>query len=276
MATEIVAKVTKASGELEAFDEEKLRSSLLRSGAPAAAAERVLNRIRPRLRSGIETRSIHEGAHALLLEEGRPWADRYDLKRAIFDLGPSGFPFEKYVAALLDRAGNRCELNQIIPGRCVTHEVDIVSTSPTESAWIECKFHNLAGMKTDVKVTLYCYARFLDLKAGPRGGTNRAFRIITNTKFTTDAIRYANCVGLRLTGWNTPESRPLQALIEESGLYPITCLSALKPGQKRKLLERGIALVSELRDSPRSLRGLGLDRARTMAVLAEADALITG
>jgi hypothetical protein len=124
-----------------------------------------------------------------------------------------------------------------------------------------------------VKVALYCYARFLDLKAGPRGDPKKNFWIVTNTKFTSDAIQYANCSGMRLTGWNYPADRPLQAFIEASGSYPVTCLSALKPGQKRKLLERGVALVSEIREAPSALRGLGLGRGDVAAVVAEADAL---
>jgi len=273
MPPEGIDNVKKASGELEEFDAEKLRSSLLRAGTPPPTAERVLRRLRPQLQSGIETRSIHEGVHALLLEEGRPWADRYALKRAILDLGPSGFPFEKYVASLLKRAGFECAMNRTIEGKCVSHEVDIVATSEAESAWIECKFHNTLGMKSDVKVALYCFARFLDLRAGPQGDAGRTFRVITNTKFTSDAIQYATCAGLRLTGWNYPAERPLQAWIEESGLYPLTCLSSLKPGQKRRLLERGVALVSEIINSPARLRGLGLNPAQISVVLAEAETL---
>jgi len=261
--------VVKASGELEAFKREKLYTSVLKTGVPPPTAELVLTKIRSRIHSGIATSAIHREVHALLLEEGRRYADRYQLKRAIMDLGPSGFPFEKYIASILRSTGYLCTVNQIVPGKCVDHEVDVIVSNPNESAWIECKFHNLPGTKTDLKVSLYCYARFLDLRSGPQSDLNRLFWIITNTKFTTQAIQYAKCMGMRLTGWNFPPERPLQALIEGSEMYPITCLSALKSGHKQKLLRLGISSTSEVRDSPNILRKIGLTHLQAAGVLDE-------
>lgn len=268
-----VSKVIKASGETEPYDDRKFLSSLLRAGVPEDSATRVASEVRPRLRGAVDTGEIHRSAHQLLLREGARYAGRYQLKRAMLELGPSGFPFEKFLSGVLRHHGYTCTLNSIVPGRCVSHEIDLIATDPAGSAWVECKYHNHPGMKTDVKTALYCYARYLDLQDGPRSVPGRAFWIFTNTKFTSEALKYGECVSMKLTGWNYPPKRPLQSLIESARLYPVTCLSSLKPEQQQRLLASGTTLISELRDDPALLRGLRLAPDAVARVQAEIEAL---
>lgn len=266
--------IRKASGEVEAFQPEKLRRSLLQSGAPVSTVDSVLRDLLPKIRSGMTTEDVYTRAHRLLGQEAVIFGDRYRLKRAIMELGPSGFPFEKYVAALIRHTGKEVTLNQTIQGKCVTHEVDVIVREENGTGWTECKFHNQPGSKTDIKTALYCYARYLDLREGPLGNPEDTFRVVTNTKFSSDAIKYAECMGMQLMGWNYPTSRPFQKLVEDSGLYPITCLTTLKSKKIQSLLRLGVALISELPTSQSILDEAGLSRREITSTLAEAEMIM--
>lgn len=54
-------------------------------------------------------------------------AIRYDLKRALMELGPSGYPFEKLISDLLRKFGYRTKTNLTLQGKCVSHEIDVIA-----------------------------------------------------------------------------------------------------------------------------------------------------
>src|SRR3972149_4640100 len=100
---------------------------------------------------------------------------RYSIKKAISDLGPSGYPFERYFARVLEAYGYSSELNLIVEGHCVSHEVDILARKGGGLYVIECKYHNDGGKPTDVKTALYVHSRFMDIKkAFSSGAMGRA------------------------------------------------------------------------------------------------------
>ena len=148
--------VRKSDGGLVAFSEKKLRRSLTRSGATDETADGIIASLRPRLYPGISTREIYDQAFGMLKDMMRPAAARYHLKRAILELGPSGFPFEQFIGELFRRRGYTVQTNQFITGHCVRHEVDVLATTAGEKNFIECKYHQ-AGIKCDVKVALYVH-----------------------------------------------------------------------------------------------------------------------
>ena len=80
------------------------------------------------------------------------------------ELGPSGFPFEKFVAAIIKEEGYQTEVGVIVQGACVTHEVDVVATTDHQHIMVECKYHNQQGRVNDVKIPLYIQSRFLDIE----------------------------------------------------------------------------------------------------------------
>src|SRR5688572_21304966 len=98
-------RIKKASGELSEFSDEKLKASLLRSGASEETATQVLETVREHLYEGMPTKKVYRIAFNELKKTKRPVAARYKLKRAIMELGPSGFPFEKYIAEILKAQG---------------------------------------------------------------------------------------------------------------------------------------------------------------------------
>ena len=154
--------VLKASGEKEEFDAGKVRKTCLRSGASKELADKTAREVEERAYDGITTREILS-LTLKLLEEEPETATRYDLKRAIMSLGPTGFPLEKFIAEVLQNYGYKTKVGKIIRGRCVNHEVDVVAEKDGKRYLVECKYHNASGIYTDLKVALYTHARFLDL-----------------------------------------------------------------------------------------------------------------
>lgn len=270
--------VVKANGKHEVFDPEKLRFSLLNSGATQEATEEVISHLIPALHSGMSTRDIYSHAFEILSKINRPVARSYSLRRAVMDLGPSGFPFEDFVAEILRAKGLQCVTRQTVLGGCVPHEVDVVAYNDKKLIMIEAKFHNELGTKSDLKVVLYIKARFDDLKENvfSYGGRDRKITdawLVTNTKFSSTAIHYGVCKNMTLIGWNYPEKGNLQDMIEGEKLHPVTCLTTLSDVEKKKLLTASIVLCSNVKKNPEVLRQLlGKDFDST-AVLTEINEL---
>lgn len=268
--------VTKANGESVPYDEMQLRRSLQRAGASADVSARIASEVRPLLHKGITTRELYGMAFRLLHRHSHHMAARYRLKRAILDLGPSGFPFERFVARILEHDGYRTEVGVILQGRCVQHEVDVVAERGDQHFLVECKYHNTPGRVCDVKVPLYIRSRFVDIverrQAEPGNGhTFHQGWLVTNTRFTGDALQYGECAGLRMIGWDQPEKGSLKHRIDRSGLYPLTCLSTLTQVEKERLLARGLVLAADVRKEPEILSAALVRQQRLAAVLREAD-----
>src|SRR3989338_6846541 len=214
--------ITKADGEQEPFDTAKLEMSLERAGASATARARIAARILRELRPGITTEKIYRHAFEMLRkEESPPIAARYSVKRAVFDLGPSGFPFEQFLAEVLRAHGWVVRTGVALTGRCAPHEVDVLAEKGGKRIGIEAKFHNDAAGKTDIKDALYVKARYDDLRAAPLASSRvDEGWLVTNTQFTRNAIRYAQCSNLTLIGWDYPSAKKLMSMIEEARAHP--------------------------------------------------------
>ncbi len=253
--------IVKANGAKEAFDVEKLRASLLRAGATDESIDNVLDHINEELYDGITTSEIYSHAFQLLKQWKKPIAHRYSLRRAVMDLGPSGFPFEDFVAEVLRSQGFEAVTRQIVLGGCVPHEVDVVAWNDKKLIMCEAKFHNELGVKSDIKVALYIKARFDDLKDNvfKYGGKERNLDegwLITNTKFSSTAIHYGVCKNLVMIGWNYPEKGNLQDMIEENKLFPITCLTTLSTENKKTILASGTVMCSSFLNDPSLFQSL--------------------
>lgn len=258
--------VTKAGGETELFKPEKLVYSLKRSGAAADVASTIVNDIEKELWSGISTQEIYSRAFAHLREVKHVAAARYSLKRAVLDFGPSGFPFESYIAELFRKEGYEAEVDQIIQGKCVEHEVDVVLKKDGRMTYVEAKFHNAAGFKTDLKTVLYVKARIDDIDKG-------AGLVVTNTKFTSKAVEYTTCAGLELLGWDYPHGKTLHDRIDAAALYPVTALTTLSNKEKTALLSDRVVLCQALPEDTRALARAGVTGTRADTVLEEVSAL---
>lgn len=266
--------VVKSTGEQEAFDPHKLVNSLRKAGASKEQAENILRHIERELVSGMTTTEIYRHAFSFLRHSTQPVAARYSMKRAIADLGPDGFPFERFIAEIFKTHGYEAVTSQIVQGSCVEHEVDVVAWKADELVMVEAKFHNEPGIKSDLKVALYVKARWDDLKDQPfdYGGKKRKvthFQLFTNTKFTDHAIRYAECQGLSLIGWNYPRKGNLEDLVSDTGLHPLTSLTTLTHTEKRTLLDQGLVLCRQVAERKEELEALGIPQNKIKQVLAE-------
>ncbi len=269
-------KVTKASGLTDEYSSEKLRRSLAKSGAGSEVIETILGKIESTIYNGISTKKIYKTAFDLLRKNKGRYAGRYNLKRAIMELGPSGFPFEQYIAAIFQWQGYKVKLKQFLTGLCVTHEIDVLAENDLQVLVVECKYHNSQGVFSDVKIPLYIHSRFRDVEtswAKQSGAKPLQGWLVTNTRFTADAIKYGDCAGLHLLGWNYPDQKNLYTLVDESGLYPITCITGLSRKEKQQLLEAGLLLCSELEHHETVLLKIGISKIRIPNILTEAGVL---
>ena len=240
--------VTKFDGTREVYNEEKIKSSATRVGVPKNMQDEMIDAIRARLYDGISTSEIYSLIKDYLHSSNRPYlAMKYNLKAALAELGPSGYPFEKYVAILLAELGYETVINQIISGACVTHEVDVLATKDGITYFIEAKFHKSPNQRTDVRVALYIKARYDDLAAGKAYANTRPW-IVTNTRFSTDAIKYAECQGIKLTSWGYPKGEGIMDIIESTRLHPITLVEGLTKDDKTRLMTAGVVTAKQLLD----------------------------
>lgn len=270
--------IKKNNGELEEFNESKLTNSLVKAGASVFIAKDILEAIKKKIINGTETYVIYKEAFDLLRKKEVKSALRYSLKRSITDLGPTGFPFEDYVAEIFKAKGYEVLNDQIVSGKCVDHEIDVIAYNQDELIITEVKFHNQLGIKSDLKVVLYVKSRFDDLSGIMYNYGNKKRKmtkglLITNTKFTDNAVRYGRCAGLNMIGWNYPLKGNLHDLINETGVHPLTCLSSLTNSQKKEILEKGIVNCRELKNKPEILKTMNINEEKIKNILTEIDHL---
>lgn len=269
--------ILKADGTTEPFDTAKLEASLHRAGAGMHLASKISDQVAKMIVPGMRTNEIYRRAFGLLRKETRSAAARYSLRRALFEFGPSGHPFEDFVAELFRKEGWEVEWRKTIPGKCVSHEVDVYAKREGEHLAAELKYHNDPNYKTDVKTALYVKARFDDIwKCDPKeSGTcpiDRGF-LITNTKFTETAIQFAKCSGIGLIGWSYPTEGNLYDRIVAAGIYPLTALTTLRRSEKRLLVDQGIVTSEQLLGKREVLQDLAISPERVGAIMAEIHAL---
>ncbi|MCF8233775.1 MAG: restriction endonuclease [Bacteroidales bacterium] len=268
--------IRKHTGELEPFDGGKFRESLRRSGASDREIEEVLNDVLSELHEEITTQKIYRIAYAKIRKLSQRSAGRYKLKKALFQLGPTGFPFEHFVARLLEIEGYQVRTGQIIRGKCVEHEVDVVAKKPGKMIMAECKFHQTEGAKSDVKTSLYVRSRFHDIKNKlDEQKQDMIFEpmLITNTRFTLDAEQYGKCSGLKLLSWDFPKGNSLKDWIDRSGFHPITVLKSLTKKETKILIDKGIVLCREIKNNPDVLNDLPITQRRKSSIVKEATSM---
>lgn len=223
--------VQNSEGKEELFSSEKVYRSAINAGADKNLAEKITKEVIKNTYSGIKTSAIFEQVKKLLREENFRASLRFDLKSAMKRLGPTGFPFEKYVKSIFESRGFKTKINIYIKGKCVVHEIDFLAEKGREAYFGECKYRNIFDSAVGVNTALSNYARFLDLKQGlffkKFSKLKTESILVTNAKFTNQAIQYSNCMKVKLLGWKYPKKQGLEKIIEDYKLYPITILPSL-------------------------------------------------
>lgn len=274
MEKELDIEILKSSGERAKFSLDKLRKSLKHSGADHNLVEQIVGQVKDELYEGISTNEIYNRAYALLKKNESVFASKYKLKKAIYELGPTGFPFERFVAAILEYSGYQTRVDEIMNGICVTHEIDVFAEKNGTVTVIECKFHSEEGRNCNVKIPLYIHSRYNDVKAhwATKKNENRELDkgwVVTNTRFTSDALAYGKCAGMYLLSWDLPLNDGLKDRIDRLGLYPITVSTLLSNREKQFLLSRDVVLCRQLWKDKFFLDHLGISNTRKEKILNE-------
>lgn len=277
MNTHHTIEIIKSSGQRVKFSLDKLRTSLKHSGANHELVEEILSKVTDELYEGITTNEIYNRAYALLKQHKSVYASKYKLKKAIYELGPTGFPFERFVGAILQYSGYTVNIDVVLNGACVTHEIDVVAEKNEMATVIECKFHNEEGRNCNVKVPLYIHSRYNDVKAHwVTNSNNKPLDkgwVVTNTRFTEDALAYGKCANLYLLSWDHPTNDGLKDRIDRLSLYPITVSTLLTDREKQFLLGRNVVLCRQLVRDKFFLDHLGVSMERKTKILNEIDQL---
>ncbi len=290
-------QIRKANGTIEQFDEKKLIKALSQTGAKIDTARDISNYVKDKCYQNykdnqpIKTDYIYRLAFKHLKNISKASALKFSLKRSMLEIGPSGFPFEKFIADIWRHEGYNAITGQMVYGKCVSHEVDVVAWRNDELVMVEAKYHSDAGSRTDLKNALYVKARYDDLRQNTFSiesldtkatkGLDSAMSktltegwLITNTYFSDTAIIYANCNNLKLMSFDYPIDGSLQDKIIGYSLYPITILTTLTKEEKVRLIEKDIILCKTLHSQNHVLKELGVDKDRIYDILEEISTLL--
>ncbi|MCE5319762.1 MAG: restriction endonuclease [Bacteroidales bacterium] len=266
--------IRKASGDMEPFSSEKLRRSLQRSGAADNVIEPILNDVESWIYDGISSRKIYDRAFALLRKKTLSVASRYKLKNALMEMGPTGHPFEHFAGQVFKALGYNVEVAQILQGHCVTHEVDVIASKEKSQMFIECKYYLTTDKNANVQVPLYIRSRVDDIikkrSSIPEfAGYTFSGGVVTNTRFTSDAMAYGECSGLKLLSWDYPVGNGLKDIIDREKIFPITVLTKLSNQDKQRLMGQGIVTCLQILETPGTLDSLGIEMINREKILAE-------
>lgn len=268
--------ITKYSGNSAKYDESKLRQSLSNAGAPESLIDETVTAVRPQLHDGISTEKIYKETLKFLQNFSKRVAGRYRLKEALFELGPSGASFEKFVTKLLNRLEYETEVGVSALGHCITHSIDIIAQNADAYILVECKFYNRDEERCNANVPLYFQSRLQDVKkkwSQQPENTDKIYKgwVVTNTRFSYDAEEYGNCVGLKLLSWDLPRKRGIKDLVEYLNLYPVTCLSSLTKEEKNQLLEQDTIFCRQICEDKKVLEAAGINPRQINRVAKEAE-----
>jgi hypothetical protein len=272
--------IKKHSGEMELFDASKLKHSLTAAGASVVVADEIIAGIESQLYDGMTTAEIYKAAFRhMRKKEARP-AARYALRRSLMTLGPTGFPFEKFLAHVFEHKGYKTMVGTTVQGKGTEHEIDVIAYNENAVLVMEAKFHNTLGIKTDTKVALYVKARFDDIQNEKIKLTDGSERtptqgiLVTNTEFTDSAEKYATCYGMGVISWDYPATGNLYDLIEETKAHPITVLTTLTSQQKNDLIIKGVVCCDQISTATNILWELIQDAKKIDKIVKEANMII--
>ncbi len=270
--------IVKSTGQKEIFKIAKLEHSLRRAGAKESIITEIASEVEEWLVEGVTTKQIYTKAFNLLKKKRKGYAARYSLKKALMELGPTGYPFEHFVGQIFEIQGFDTKVGVIVQGQCVQHEVDVVATKNSTQYLVECKYYNTQDKHANVQVPLYIRSRVNDIEAirsklPEYNGYKFHGWIVTNTRFTEDALDYGKCSGLHLVSWDYPKEHSLKDMIDTYKMFPVTALTQLNKMEKQQLMDKGIVLCHQLAKNPELLQPLGLSEIKRRYVLSEIDEL---
>jgi Holliday junction resolvase-like predicted endonuclease len=246
-----IHKVIKRDGFEELFQVEKLCGSIEMTGVSEDLARQVCGIVSSSIDSNVSSEDIFKITRNYLYQHDPGIAAIYALERGLSALGPSGFVFEQYVAALFVEMGYDVQTNVYAQGEGVTHEIDVWAEKGKTVFIVEAKYRNDYKTKTHINQIMYADARLQDIKRQARKeGDMRDFYIwvVTNTKFTDSAINYVQFRDVQLMGWDFPSYINLMKIVYEKKLYPVTVLPSITKSALKKMATMDMILVKSLKE----------------------------
>ena len=272
-------KVTKFNGELVDYNPKALKISLTKSGATNEEVEEVFELMSPQIYEGITTQDLFSLAFDNLKKYRSSYAARYSLKKALRDLGPEGYYFEKYIKRLMETLGFNAINGETVQGNAVTHEIDVIAQKDDRLYFCECKFRNDIDAKISVTTPMYFMSRMIDLRENEFNYFNTKLKptkgfLVTNAYLTSDSIDWASYYNIGMISWNYPEKMSLKYLIDNLAIYPITCLTTLTKEQHKVLLQANCLLVKDIIAKEDYIKSLNLPNDLLEELVMEAKELI--
>src|SRR3989304_1785474 len=275
--------VKKADGSIQLFDREKVVSTCLRMGANKKVAYDVAEKVERRLYDGISTAKIHQIIFQFMRSYKPSVGNLFDLRKGL-SLMSSKPEFEVFVQALLARTGFEVSPNRLLIGKCVEHEVDAIARKDGVTYFVEAKHHSRYHTPTGLDESRIARAVLEDVIEGFVLGKSDLkidmAMIVTNTRYSDQAIQYGNCRNILQIGWSSPIDHGLQSMIEGKNLLPLSCLRGLSMDARLKLAIAGIVLFEQLieEDTMELARKTGLPREfiRNIKEKIEPDAQLFG
>ena len=249
-------------------------------GATLPTAELIAEEIETRIYDGIETKKILQMIFKRLRKHKPVIKHQIDLRKALSLLNPAP-DFERFIQLLLSEHDYEVTPNQIMRGRCVEHEVDAVVRKNGKTCIVEVKHHFKYHTPTSLDVSRISRAVFEDVTEGYELGLNNLkidyALIVSNTKLSEHAKRYADCRGIRYIGWSSPPNHDLQTMIEEKKIYPITFLKGLNAVTRNRLASNGVILLKQLTEkTPKELRRqTGISKGKLESIVSKARTILS-
>ena len=271
----MTVSITKANGDRQLYDPEKIIQTCLRMGATTEEAIRIEQQVAMMLYDGISTQKILKLIFILMRKSKPAVKHVLDLRRGI-SLMVSKPEFEMFVRVLLTHSGFQVNSNAVLRGLCGEHEVDAIAAKDGLTYLVEVKHHMNYHALTGLDESRIARAILEDVTEGHQKGVtgikiDRAM-LVTNTRYSDHAIEYGQCRGILQVGWASPPNFGLRDSVQKYKLYPISCLRGVSLDTRLRLANAGIVLIKQLlqQDSTYLERKLGLSHERVVSIMESA------
>lgn len=257
--------VIKADGSKERFQPGKIFNTCMRAGTSKDVAEAIVKKIESKIKDGTTTHEIYKTILDELERRKDKSALSFPLREAIANLDPE--KFEIYVKKILEEHGYECKWNNLIQGKCVEHQVDLIAKKE-KLFLVECKHHINHHRFCGLGIALQVQARLEDIMDGFKDGKHKynfdMAWIISNTKFSDHAKVYAKKKNIRLTGWRHETDYALEELAQSRKIYPVTLLKMDK-NTLRELMHNNILTVHDLLATKKKISRRLIEQAKLLA-----------
>jgi hypothetical protein len=268
--------VTKWDGRRERYDRAKVVRTLARLCVPTPLAGEIADQVERQLHDGISTTKIADLVRQELERHSALVAFRQDLRSALARM-QGGADFEAFVRLVFASQGYTVHSSRTIQGETGRHEVDGILEQEGHFTLLEIKHHRDPHHRVSFDVINTARTKWTDIQEHRRKAFRQpgfdGFLVVTNARFTENAVQHAEESGIQLVGWNVPSGRGLEQLIEEKQVYPITTIGELVDAERDAITGEGILTLQQLLKDAKPRR-LGLPKNRIAQLKKEAQRIL--